>query len=79
MKGTRPLVLSGREKKEAEVSNMRSIRAVEMPWLVMQKKPSVSAAVMSWLVISAMRVGKSWREIRGMMRSAYLVRAMMKP
>lgn len=42
------------------------------------KKPSVSAAWISWLVISSMREEKSWREILGMDRSAYLVGAILR-
>jgi hypothetical protein len=45
--------------------------------LVRQKKPSVSAAERSCVVISLMRVGKSWREILGMVRVVYFVGAIV--
>ena len=39
----------------------------------MAKKPSVLAAKVSWWVILSMRLGKSWREILGVVREAYSV------
>lgn len=70
-------MVSGRAKKEAEVENMFSISEREMPWLMSPKNPSVSAAWISCWVISGMREGKSWREILGIVRSAYLVGGMV--
>lgn len=48
-----------------------------MPWFVRTKKPSVSAAETSCFVISSMRLGKSWRDILGIVRLAYLVSGAM--
>lgn len=59
MKGTVALVSSGSEKKDSEVANMFSISGSEIPWSTRPKKPSVSAAWMSWAVISSMREEKS--------------------
>ena len=42
--GTVALTSSGRAKKLVEVENMCSMAEMEMPWLIMQKKPSFSAA-----------------------------------
>lgn len=42
--GTMDLVESGREKNEADVSNMSSISGSVMPRLIKPKNPSVSAA-----------------------------------
>jgi hypothetical protein len=54
-----------------------SISSSEIPWLISPKNPSVSAAWTSWAVISSTRDSKSWREILGMLRSAYLVGAIV--
>ena len=76
VKGTLDFVSAGREKNFWERENWVVISWGVMGWLVRTKKPSVSAALMSWVVISSMRVGKSWREILGMVRLVYFVSAM---
>ena len=75
--GTVAFVGSGRVKKDAEVENMCSISEREMPWLVRPKKPSVSAACTNCTVISSILDSKSWRDILGMVRSAYFVGAIV--
>ena len=52
---------------------MRFMEERWMEWLVRTKKPSVSAAWISSSVMISRRVGKSWREILGMVRVVYLV------
>jgi hypothetical protein len=47
---------------------MDSISAMEIPWFVRVKKPKFSEAEISCVVISAIRVGKEWREICGIGR-----------
>lgn len=70
-------MVSGRAKKDSEAENMVSISERVMPWLMRPKNPSVSAAWISWWVISGMREGKSWREILGMVRVVYFVVAIV--
>ena len=71
-------MLSGSEKKDSEALNMVSISGIEMEWLTTPKNPSVSAAERSWAVISEMRLGKSCREILGIVRLVYFVGAILR-
>ena len=56
---------------------MVSISSMLISVSVREKKPSVSAAWTSCVVISSIRLVKSAREMRGMLRSAYFVAAGM--
>jgi hypothetical protein len=56
---------------------MDSISSMEIPWFVRVKKPTFSEAEISCVVISEIRVSKEWREICGIGRVVYRVRAIL--
>ena len=71
------LDLVGLGEEGGQASNMCSMFLRAMPWLISMKNPSVSAAWMSWVVISSIREEKSCREILGMWRVVYFVDAIV--
>jgi len=64
--GTCALVSWGRAKKRSERVNWEEISEGVMPWLVRAKKPDVSAAEISCIILAWMRGGWCRRVIIGL-------------